>query len=212
MRIGIQDQGLSSEPIYRLAESTIRKWGLPYTAMVLDLGGGAGHFAKILIDYFEYVHLMDFAPVNQSERIIYRSGDLNQPLPYSDATFDAIVSLEVIEHLENPRHFVREIARILKVSGRCLITTPNQVSLSSKLCLLLRGQFQHFQDSCYPGHITALLPIDLQRISTEAGLAVKTINYTNDGRIPGTNKRWQAIPFLTGRWFSDNVAMVAEKA
>jgi hypothetical protein len=77
VRIGIQDQGLSSEPIYRLAESTIRKWGLPYTAMVLDLGGGAGHFAKILLDYFEYVHLMDFAPVNQSERIIYGSGDLN---------------------------------------------------------------------------------------------------------------------------------------
>jgi hypothetical protein len=77
------------------------------------------------------------------------------------------------------------------MNGRCLITTPNQISLSSKLCLLLRGQFQHFQDSGYPAHITALLPIDLQRITTEAALAVRSISYlmmvafpeqTNDGK------------------------------
>jgi 2-polyprenyl-3-methyl-5-hydroxy-6-metoxy-1,4-benzoquinol methylase len=212
MRIGIQDQGLSIAPVYRLAERTIRDWGLPCTSTILDLGGGAGHFARTLIEHFDYVHLIDFAPAIQSERIIYSSGDLNESLPYSDASFDAVVALEVIEHLENPRHFVREIARILKVNGRCLITTPNQISLSSKFCLLLRGQFQHFQDSSYPAHITALLPIDLQRITTEAGLAIKSIAYTDDGRIPGTKKRWQVIPWFTGRWFSDNVAIVAKKA
>jgi 2-polyprenyl-3-methyl-5-hydroxy-6-metoxy-1,4-benzoquinol methylase len=212
MRIGIQDQGSSTDPIYRLAERTIRSWGLSYTSTVLDLGGGAGNFARTLINQFEYVHLMDFAPAIQSERIICSSGDLNGSLPYLDATFDAVVSLEVIEHLENPRHFVREIARILKVNGRCLITTPNQLSLSSKLCLLLRGQFQQFQDSCYPAHITALLPIDLQRITIEAGLEFGSISYTDDGRIPGTRTRWQVIPSLTGKWFSDNVAIVAEKA
>jgi hypothetical protein len=97
------------------------------------------------------------------------------------------------------------------VNGRCLITTPNQLSLSSNLCLLLRGQFQHFQDKSYPAHITALLPIDLERITIEAGLAVKAISYTDDGRIPGTNVQWQIIPFLTGKWFSDNLAVVAVK-
>jgi SAM-dependent methyltransferase len=211
MRIGIQDQGSSTDPIYRLAERTICSWGLPYTSMVLDLGGGAGHFAETLTNYFEHVHLMDFSPIIHSKRIICSSGNLNELLPYSDATFDAVVSLEVIEHLENPRHLVREIARILKVNGRCLITTPNQISLSSKLCLLLRGQFQHFQDNSYPAHITALLPVDLKRITAEAGLAFKAIGYTDDGRIPGTNIRWQIIPFLTGKWFSDNLAIVAVK-
>jgi hypothetical protein len=37
--------------------------------MILDLGGGAGHFAKTLSNYFDYVHLMDFAPITQSERL-----------------------------------------------------------------------------------------------------------------------------------------------
>jgi 2-polyprenyl-3-methyl-5-hydroxy-6-metoxy-1,4-benzoquinol methylase len=225
VRIGVQDQGFSNEPVYRLAERTILEWALPYTATILDLGGGRGNFTKTLIDYFHFecVHFMDsapliqsvrgkyFAPLIQSGRIICSSGDLNEALPYLDATFDAVISLEVIEHLENPRHFVREIARILKVNGRCLITTPNQISLVSKLCLFARDQLQHFQDASYPAHITALLPMDLQRISAEAGLAVKTVCYTDDGVIPRTNKKWQVIPFLTGKWFSDNVAVVMEK-
>ena len=212
MQIGIQDQGFSTEPIYKLAERTIREWNLPCDSMILDLGGGAGHFASTLINYFEQSHLIDFAPTIQSKRIICSSGNLNNSLPYSDNSFDAVVSLEVIEHLENPRHLVREIARILKVNGRCLITTPNQISLSSRLCLLLRGQFQQFQDSSYPAHITALLPSDLLRITSEAGFSFRSITYTDDGRIPGTNLRWQVIPFLTGKWFSDNLAIIAVKA
>jgi 2-polyprenyl-3-methyl-5-hydroxy-6-metoxy-1,4-benzoquinol methylase len=179
--------------------------------MILDLGGGAGHFAKTLTNYFDHVHLVDFAPTIQSKHIICVSANLNSSLPYSDNSFDAVVSLEVIEHLENPRNFVREIARLLKVNGRCLITTPNQVSLASRLCLLLRGQFQQFQDSSYPAHITALLPIDLLRITKEAGFALRTIRYTDDGRIPTTNVRWQLVPLLRGKWFSDNLAVVAVK-
>ena len=212
MQIGIQDQGFSTEPIYKLAERTIRDWDLRCNSMILDLGGGAGHFASTLINYFDRIHLIDFTPTIQSKRIICSSGNLNNSLPYSDNSFDAVVSLEVIEHLENPRHLIREIARILKVNGRCLITTPNQISLSSRLCLLLRGQFQQFQDSSYPGHITALLPSDLLRITSEAGLSFRSITYTDDGRIPGTNLRWQAIPFFTGKWFSDNLAIIAVKA
>ena len=212
MQIGIQDQGFSTEPIYKLAERTIRDWNLPCDSMILDLGGGAGHFASTLINYFDQTHLIDFAPTIQSKRIICSSGNLNNSLPFSDNSFDAVVSLEVIEHLENPRHLVREIARILKVNGRCLITTPNQISLSSRLCLLLRGQFQQFQDSSYPAHITALLPSDLLRITSEAGFSFRSITYTDDGRIPGTNLRWQVIPFLTGKWFSDNLAIIAVKA
>jgi hypothetical protein len=60
--------------------------------MILDLGGGAGHFAKTLSNYFDYVHLMDFAPITQSERIICSSGNLNNLLPCDDS-FDALVSL-----------------------------------------------------------------------------------------------------------------------
>jgi hypothetical protein len=90
VRIGIQDQGFSTEPIYKSAERTIRDWDLPRNSMILDLGGGAGHFAQTLSNYFDYVHLMDFAPITQSERIICSSGNLNNLLPYDDSS-DALV-------------------------------------------------------------------------------------------------------------------------
>ena len=209
--IGIQDNGASHDPVYKLAERLVVSWGLSRSASVLDLGGGAGSFSATLLSQFTQVHLMDFAPVARDGRIRYATGDLNDRLPYTDATFDAVAALEVIEHLENPRAFVREIARILKPGGRCLLTTPNQTSLTSKVCLLLRDEFQHFQASSYPAHITALLPIDLKRVATEAGLTFAGLYYTDDGRIPGTVRRWQALPFLTGKWFSDNLAVVALK-
>ena len=71
---------------------------------------------------------------------------------------------------------------------------------------------QHFQDSCYPAHITALVPIDLQRIIVEAGLRFESVAYDDNGRIPLTDKTWQILPFLTAKWFSDHVAVVAVKA
>jgi len=76
----------------------------------------------------------------------------------------------------------------------------------NRLCFLLRTQHQHFQDSCYPAHITPLLPIDLERISLELGQPSFFFTYTNETRIPGTKVRLQAfVPWAKGRGFSDNI-------
>lgn len=53
------------------------------------------------------------------------------PLPYPDACFDAVVSFQVIEHIQNDRGFLKEIYRVLRPGGVCLVTTPNRpMSLS----------------------------------------------------------------------------------
>jgi SAM-dependent methyltransferase len=46
--------------------------------------------------------------------------------PYASNTFDTIVSNEVIEHVEDDRQTLREMARILKVGGRAAIFCPNR--------------------------------------------------------------------------------------
>lgn len=42
-----------------------------------------------------------------------------------DASFDVVVAVEVLEHVEADRLFVRQVARVLKPGGYFLMTTPN---------------------------------------------------------------------------------------
>jgi SAM-dependent methyltransferase len=46
-------------------------------------------------------------------------------LPFGDQSFDLIFITEVIEHLKDPGSLLNEVHRILKSSGRLILTTPN---------------------------------------------------------------------------------------
>jgi SAM-dependent methyltransferase len=52
--------------------------------------------------------------------------DLTGRLPFRDASFDAVLFLDVIEHLEPRRHVLSEIGRVLTPDGRLLISAPNR--------------------------------------------------------------------------------------
>jgi 2-polyprenyl-3-methyl-5-hydroxy-6-metoxy-1,4-benzoquinol methylase len=132
-------------------------------------------------------------------------------LPLADEYADVVTSIETIEHLENPRAFMRQLARVVKPGGVVVVSTPNQLSLLSKTTLVVRNQFSAFQEApgLYPAHLTALLEIDLLRIARECGLVEQTIHYTNSGRIPFTPNKWPR--WLRGRPFSDNVILIARK-
>ncbi len=51
-------------------------------------------------------------------------------LPYEDARFDAVVSMDVIEHLVDPLPWLNEALRVLKPGGVLFLTTPNYASRS----------------------------------------------------------------------------------
>ncbi len=58
-------------------------------------------------------------------------------LPVKDNTADMVICTEVIEHINNPKRLISEIARISKVNSKLLISTPNGESLFSKIQKLL---------------------------------------------------------------------------
>jgi ubiquinone/menaquinone biosynthesis C-methylase UbiE len=62
-----------------------------------------------------------------SDATFYRSA--LESLPFPDAVFDYIASHEVIEHVEEPAVVLRELYRVLKPAGVCVIATPNGASL-----------------------------------------------------------------------------------
>lgn len=47
------------------------------------------------------------------------------PLPFKDEEFDAALCFETIEHVSNPKDFIRELARVIKDKGQVVLTTPN---------------------------------------------------------------------------------------
>src|SRR5262249_53598446 len=134
-------------------------------------------------------------------------------IPWASGIADVVAAVETIEHLENPRAFVRELRRLAAPGGWIIITTPNQLSLLSKLTLVVKNHFNAFTDNSYPAHLTALLESDLLRIARESGLVDTEIIYTGSGRIPGTARHYpRDISRIRPRWFSDNVVLLARKA
>ena len=65
--------------------------------------------------------------------------DLTRGLPYPDESFDLVVLTEVIEHLENHRAALGEVARVLRPGGHLILTTPNIMRLDSRLGFMLSG-------------------------------------------------------------------------
>jgi SAM-dependent methyltransferase len=46
-------------------------------------------------------------------------------LPYPDGHFDCVVSIDVLEHLEDARPFMDELRRVLRPGGSAVVTVPN---------------------------------------------------------------------------------------
>jgi hypothetical protein len=118
----------------------------------------------------------------------------------------------VIEHLENPRAFMRELARITRPGGWIAVTTPNQLSALSLLTLIAKGRFSAFQERDYPAHRTALLEIDLRRIAGECGLEQVEVAYSCHGRLPLSSWHYpEAFAAAAPRWMSDNLALIGRR-
>ncbi len=117
--------------------------GLPPGARVLDAPSGEGALAAALSAAGFEVHAADLEPpAGRAPGVRQALADLNRPLPWPDAFFDAVFSIEGIEHLENRFAFLREVQRVLRPGGVLVLTTPNIVSLRSRVRFFASG-FYH---------------------------------------------------------------------
>lgn len=208
-----QSQGTSGDEIYRLVATALTRRRARGRILV-DVGCGPGRFWPYVSRSFtSYVGVdaVDYGGF-PAEGTLLRV-DLNGGrIPLPDATADAVVGIETIEHLENPRAFLRELVRLARDGGWVAVSTPNQLSLLSLLTLIVRHRFVAFQDGDYPAHITALLAVDLVRIASECGLRDVAIEYSEWGRIPRVPWRYPGrLVRLFPRALSENLLMIGRK-
>ncbi|OLE54042.1 MAG: hypothetical protein AUG51_10435 [Acidobacteria bacterium 13_1_20CM_3_53_8] len=207
-----QSLGISNTAIYQMVADALREKRLG--GLIVDAGCGVGNLWNFVHSNFkEYVGVdaVQYREFPAGAKFIQADLNINQ-VPLRENSADVAVAVEVIEHLENPRAFMRELARIIKPGGLIIITTPNQLSLLSLLSLLIKRQFVAFQDVHYPAHITALLETDLKRIALECGLVDLKIAYSLQGRIVLTP--WSYPKFLSKlfpRALSDNLLLLGKK-
>lgn len=199
--VGKQQNGMSPIFTKRMALESIKNAhaaNRSWTAA--DVGGGWGELSIAIAPLFEKVYLLDFSPPQEDSlptNVKTKQVDLNLEWPLEDNSVDFVLSCEVIEHVENPRHFLREMKRVARPGGYIFITTPNNHSLFSKVNFFFRGQHRYFQDSCYPAHITPLLRSDFERIGSETGLKFLQWYWSGDDRIPVISLRlpWRSQAF-----------------
>lgn len=118
---------------------------------ILDVAAGVGAAAqRIHENYPADLLCNDITPkcldiLNQLglNTISFDLDNDEQPYPFPDGHFDAVISLATIEHLLHVDNFMREVRRILKDDGYLYITTPNYASLDFVPKFLLTGKTFH---------------------------------------------------------------------
>ena len=130
-----------AELIRRQLDKSMLKPG----SFIVDVGAGGGVLLKELARVGCRPIGLDIALLNL-RRIARQSGNVKGKdyrlltgdachLPFKDASIDAVIFSEVIEHLEEPRSALKEAARVLKPGGQLVITVPYKEKIIHHLCI-----------------------------------------------------------------------------
>lgn len=94
---------------------------------VLELGAGAGKLVDACSARFAVA--CDLSPpmlrARRKNSAARRCAADAHQTPFSDGCFDAVCSINMLEHAANPNRVLAETARVLKTGGLCLFVTPN---------------------------------------------------------------------------------------
>jgi SAM-dependent methyltransferase/chromosome segregation ATPase len=97
---------------------------------VLDLGCGSGYGSRLLRAAGAQVISVDFD--RAAARCPLGARARGEQLPFRNASFDAVVCFETLEHLTEPGALVREVARVLTRDGFALLSTPDREIYSGR--------------------------------------------------------------------------------
>ena len=135
-------------------------------ARLLDLGTSDGEFTlrvaeRLGAESVQGIELIgEHAAAARSHGIDVRQADLDEGLPFDDASFDVVHANQVIEHVRRTDMFLRETRRVLAPDGLACISTNNLSSWHNVLSLALGLQPMpmHVSDEAIVGN--PLNPLD----------------------------------------------------
>ena len=143
----------------------------------LDVGCGAGLLAEPLARLGAKVTAIDAAgeliavakahAEAQRLEIDYRHAAVEE----LDGSFDLVTSMEVIEHVADPRSFLHSLAARLAPGGLMVLSTPNRTALSKLLMVTIAEGIGQIPKGTHD-HGKFITPDEMKAMLAEAGLAV----------------------------------------
>lgn len=164
---------------------------------VFDLGCGSGAFAFVLASRGFKVCGVDPSPTGIENarkaypHIQFEVGSTEQNLSDRFGKFQAVTSLEVVEHVYAPRQFAKQIYDLLEPGGVAIISTPYNGNLKNLAIALLGEYDRHYTALWDHGHIKFWSIKTLGQLLTETGFT--DIKFLRVGRIPVLAKSMIAI-------------------
>lgn len=181
----------SSTPthIHRWVWPQVKRLLLPAPGRVCDLGCGNGWTSAELEGLGYSVTGLDPSEeglvIARARGLRARFGEWSvydaTPIDFREK-FDAVASLDVIEHLYFPRELARRAMEMLRPGGVLILSTPYHGYVKN-VALVITGHLdRHFTALRDHGHIKFLSPKTLTSLLREAGFG--EITYFNCGRFP----------------------------
>lgn len=182
--------------------------GIPSDYRILEISCGRGFLSKQLLDLGYNVTCTNFNSRPLFDDLKCDMVDLNKGLPYPDNSFDAIICVEVVEHVPNVVSVLKEFKRALKKDGLCIITTPNILNLYSRLRFLLSG-FVKAYSSPYrlkveipDAHINQLSYPEFEYLAAKTGFMIREVNTWKIGLRSLLLSPILISPIMLYTWFS----------
>jgi cyclopropane fatty-acyl-phospholipid synthase-like methyltransferase len=110
-----------------------------------------------------------------------------------DRRFGLVSAIEIIEHLDCPRDFLRRVWALLEEEGYLLLTTPNISSWVGRIYFFLRGEPRWFDETHYRrGHVSPITDVQMRFMLRENGFDL--VDSTSAGSFFGPLKRLVLAP------------------
>lgn len=178
---------------FTLVDATLSGWfreetgelleGYPISSddHVLDVGCGDGVFIAFCAKRGAEVTFADIDAAkiaavegrlkSSNARAIHPLVSDANPLPLPDSHVDKVIAMEVMEHVDNPPAFLRELVRVGKPGALYLLSVPDAASERIQQQLAPPGHFEK------PNHINVFDREAFEQLVTDAGLVVERKAY-----------------------------------
>jgi len=156
---------------------------------ILNLGCGIGAFSHFITQEFSDARPVSLDMSSNSLHVGKEYYSLSLPvkadalhLPFGDGTFDIVLMMEIIEHIEEQQQFLSEANRVTKDGGFLIITTsPIKSDVFYSMAYWIKGKelFGFSKRRAAREHVAEQHPRELQKNLETCGFEMFSVKYWN---------------------------------